>query len=672
MVTSDVAIAPMRVRAGWLRREWLLVGSIAMVGLGLRIWAVGWGLPYVDHPDEPALVNVALSMMRSGDLNPHFFLYPSLYFYLLLAIFTMHYRWGAATGLYTGLDQMRITTDLYTTIPGFFVWGRMPAIVLGTATILGVFVLGKRSWNRHAGLLAAVFLATLPFHMRHSQYVTTDVGSAWFVLLAYLSATAMLQTGCWRAYLFAGLWAGLAASTKYNAGVIVLPIVVAHGLYWRRRMFAQVSRLIAAGTVTLLSFLAGTPYAILAWPEFRDGIVKQMSHYGAGTHGDYLGAWNVVGYLDFFWNDGLRPAALLALLPGLLLLLRHWRLGLLWLSFAVPYLLIFLAQPGHFMRNLMPLVVLCALPVGVGGAATIEWLARSLPRYRPLVVAAVLLLLYALPAKSAVEFTTFQARTNSKVAAADFVHTLPRGQRIAVELNPVEWAGDPIVEAVPFLTQHPLEWYRANNYRYLVADDSWRDQQDAPIYQEFKAGTTLLHVFPGDRGGQPGPRIEVLDLGLMPQVLAMARREALFGADLWLLGYEIQPGALRSAISPLEGADQRVVQVGDGLQINLTWQTQQPLRYNYALFVHVVDHTGAVVAQRDTLLRQDEYPSSLWRAGEIVVDRADLPLPALTPGRYTLNIGVYRMDSGERLPLAYPEPGSDGSTFVLTTIEVQE
>ncbi|HEX6289067.1 MAG TPA: glycosyltransferase family 39 protein [Herpetosiphonaceae bacterium] len=671
MVTPEVSVAP-QPRVIWLRWEWLLAVSITAVGFGLRMWAVRWGLPYVDHPDEPALVNVVLRMMRSGDLNPHFFLYPSFYFYLLLAIFTAHHRWGMATGLYPGLDHLSATTDLYTTIPEFFVWGRMLAILLGSLTVLGVFVLGQSAWSRSAGLLAALFLATLPFHMRHSQYVTTDVASAWFVLLAYLGATAMLHTGSWRSYLLAGLWTGLAASTKYNAGAIAIPLIVAHALYWRRQAVARSARLLGAGMVALLSFLAGTPYALLAWPEFRDGLLHQMSHYGAGAHGDYLGAWNVAGYLDFFWHDGLRPAASLALLLGLALLLRRWRLGLLWLSFAVPYLLVFLAQPGHFMRNLMPLVVLCALPVGVGGAAAIDWLGRHMPRYRPLAAVGVVLLLYSYPAKSAVGLTAFQARTDSKVAAAAFVSTLPRGQRIALELNPVAWAGDPIVEPVPFLTQHPLEWYRANSYRYLVANNSWRDQQDTPIYQEFKAGTTLLREFRGDQGGQPGPRIEVLDLGFDPGRLSIVRREALFGANLWLLGYELQPGALRPAISPLEGADQRVLRVGEGLQINLMWQVQQPLPHDYALFVHVLDSAGNVVAQRDALLRQDEYPSSRWLPDEVVVDRADLPLPALTPGSYTVKIGVYRMDSGERLPLAYPEPGSDGSTFVLTTIEVRE
>lgn len=670
LVATDATVAQPRPRAAWLWSEWLLVATIVLFGFGLRVWAIRWGLPYVDHPDEPALVNVVLRMMRNHDLNPHFFLYPSLYFYLLLAIFSAHHRLGLASGLYTSLDQMNVTTDVYTTIPEFFVWGRALAIVLGSATVVGVFVLGKRSWNRSAGLLAALFLATLPFHMRHSQYVTTDVGSGWFVLLAYLSATSILQSGGWRAYLWAGLWAGLAASTKYNAGVIVIPIVVAHLICWRRQFLAHAGRLIAAGFVSLLGFVAGTPYAVLAWPEFRDGILRQMTHYGAGSHGDLLGAWNVAGYLDFFWNDGLRPIAALALLLGLALMLRRWRYGLLWLSFAVPYLLIFLAQPGHFMRNLLPLIVLCALPVGVGCAAVLEWLSRRVPRQRQLALAAVLLVVYGYPTRSALEFTAFLARKDTKVLAEEFVRSLPRGQRIALELSPFPWSGDPIVEPVERLTDHPLEWYRANNYRYLVANERSRSPGDG--YASFTAGATLLRDFAGDESGQPGPHIQVLDLGAQPQRLNIVQRPAQFGSDLQLLGYEIQPGPLRPAISALEGANKRVVHPGESLQINLTWRINKHLPRDYALFIHVLDSAGKLVTQRDAIMRQDEYPTSRWQEDEIVVERADLPLPPLPPGGYTLKIGVYHMETGEGLALVDPGLESDGSRLSLTTIEVRE
>lgn len=668
---QEAPLTLVKPRPLWRRMAWILAGGMACLAFGLRIWAVRWGLPYVDHPDEPALVNVTLRMLRSGDLNPHFFLYPSFYFYLLLGVFSLHYRWGLATKVYAPLDQMLVTTDLYTTIPSFFIWGRMLAIVIGSVTVLGLFALGKRVWSRSAGLCAAFFLATAPYHMRHSQYVTTDVASAWLVLLAYLAATFILYSGHWRAYLAAGFFAGLAASTKYNAAVVVLPIAVAHVLHWQRATLRQLPQLIAAAGTSIFAFVLGTPYAVLAWREFRDGLADQLVHYQAGTHGEYLGAWNLAAYADFFWNDGLRPAATVATIIGLAVLWRRqWSVVVMWLSFAVPYLLLFLAQPGHFMRNLLPLVVLCGLPIGVAAAAAISWLRRRFPRWYVVSGVALLLALYVPQTLTAVELTSFYGRANSKVLATEFINQLPRGQRIAVEMDSAAWTGDPIIQTVPFLTEYPLSWYQANNYRYLVANESWRDVNDQELYKALKAGAPVLEVFPGDAAGQPGPRIEVLDLGMRPETLALVRREALFGTDLQFLGYELQSGPLRSVISPLQGANERTVAASDALQINLTWRAHRQLPHDYAFFVHLVDAQQRTVAQRDTLLRQDEYQSSRWQPDELVVDRADLPLPPLEPGLYTIKIGVYRMDVGEALPLTQSEHQADGSGLVLTTIEV--
>ncbi|MDQ5850986.1 MAG: glycosyltransferase family 39 protein, partial [Chloroflexota bacterium] len=534
--------------------------GITLFAFGLRAYAAHWGLPYVDHADEPTLVNIALGMLRSGDLNPHFFMYPSLYFYLLLGVFSAHYRWGQATGLYSSLDQMSITTHFYTSVPGFFVWGRMLTSVIGSLTVLNLYVLGKRMWSPGAGLIAALCVATAPYHMRHSQFVTTDVTSAWFVVLAFTSAVAIMQTGRWPSYVAAGLYAGLAAATKYNAGAVVLAVIAAHGLCWGRQALARVARLTGAGAAAVLGFVVGTPYVVLDWPHFLKDIGNQASHYGGGLHGDYLGAWNIGAYVEFFWTDGLRPAACIALVAGLVVLLwQRPKVGLLWLSFAVPYLLLFLPWQTHFMRNLMPLLVLCAVPVGVAGAVIVERVLQHAPYLSPAAAAAVLVVLYGITTRDAVTFTLFEATPNSRVLAGNFVRTLPRGQRMAVELNPAQWLGDPIVEPVSSITDHSLEWYRANNFRYLVTNDDRRDERDPQLYKAITANAKRLRVFPGARDGKPGPHVEVLDLGQQLDALAIVRRPAQFGPTIRLLGYEARPGELRPAITPLEGADERVL-----------------------------------------------------------------------------------------------------------------
>ncbi|HNW94052.1 MAG TPA: hypothetical protein PKM88_14180, partial [bacterium] len=58
----------------------LLVG-----GLLLRLPGLESGLPYPWHPDEGALVNRAAAMVRTGDLNPHWFSYPSFTLYMQAA-----------------------------------------------------------------------------------------------------------------------------------------------------------------------------------------------------------------------------------------------------------------------------------------------------------------------------------------------------------------------------------------------------------------------------------------------------------------------------------------------------------------------------------------------------------------------------------------------------------
>jgi len=329
-------------RARGLARYWPF-SALALIVLGalaLRVWGVRGGLPYVDHPDEPNPISYVVRMLRTGDLNPHFFQKPTLYVYMLLGVLSIHYRLGLQSGLYGALDQMTVTTHIYTTIPGFFLWGRLLTVMLGGLTVAGVYLLGRRVWGAGAGLIGALFLAVSQFHLQHSQYVTTDVASGLFVLLSFIVAIAIARQGHWRAYLLAGLLAGLAASTKYNAGLIVLPIAAAHGLCWGRQWLVRGVRLAGAAAAALLGFVLGTPYALLSWREFVKGVVGQVAAYNDGSQGDIRGAWNVRGYLHFFWDAGLLAPGCIAVLIGLALLL--WRddeqkpgaraAGVLWLS----------------------------------------------------------------------------------------------------------------------------------------------------------------------------------------------------------------------------------------------------------------------------------------------------------------------------------------------------
>lgn len=91
---------------------------------------------------------------------------------------------------------------------------------------------------------------------------------------------------------------------------------------------------------------------------------------------------------------------------------------------------------------------------------------------------------------------------------------------------------------------------------------------------------------------------------------------------------------------------------GGSVRMTFTWQTLRPPSVDYSLFVHLKDRDGNQVAGSDQLLSGPHYPSGLWDAGEMIthVHQLDLPM-TLAPGQYGLYIGLYDLDTGERVPV---------------------
>lgn len=207
------------------RSLWLaaFVVGILLGAFALRVTAAGWGLPYVDHHDEPSAANTALRMLQRGDWNPQFFEKPSMYYYALRATFEAHWRYGLMTGLYTAISQLPEGTNHYVTTPGFFVWGRVLTAFFGALTVGLLFVVGRRWWGTAVGVVAAVIIAVLPFHVRHSQFITVDVMTGLMTLLALWAALRLLDDSAGEVM-------------RWQASQLVwqpLPNTTLHWLFWR-------------------------------------------------------------------------------------------------------------------------------------------------------------------------------------------------------------------------------------------------------------------------------------------------------------------------------------------------------------------------------------------------------------------------------------------------------
>ena len=90
---------------------------------------------------------------------------------------------------------------------------------------------------------------------------------------------------------------------------------------------------------------------------------------------------------------------------------------------------------------------------------------------------------------------------------------------------------------------------------------------------------------------------------------------------------------------------------GASLPIVLYWQALAPSGRDYTVFIHLLDRDGSLVAQADGPPQQNRYPTSIWESGEQIKDEHILHLlPDLSTGSYQLVVGLYDLESGQRLP----------------------
>jgi hypothetical protein len=108
----------------------------------------------------------------------------------------------------------------------------------------------------------------------------------------------------------------------------------------------------------------------------------------------------------------------------------------------------------------------------------------------------------------------------------------------------------------------------------------------------------------------------------------------------------------------------------DGLLVRFHWRCTVPTDTDYTVFVHLVDAAGNRIAQHDGQPQGGAYPTSIWDMGEVVSDEHLLSLPAdLLAGDYALQAGLYRLETGRRLPVG--EVGDDVGICGIGCVELR-
>ncbi|NJK82296.1 MAG: hypothetical protein HC914_21560 [Chloroflexaceae bacterium] len=133
---------------------------------------------------------------------------------------------------------------------------------------------------------------------------------------------------------------------------------------------------------------------------------------------------------------------------------------------------------------------------------------------------------------------------------------------------------------------------------------------------------------------------------------------ATFGPSIRLHGFDRNP-------------PEDPVQPGQALTYRLLWRTDAPLPQDDWLFARLIGPDGQTYAQLDLPL-----PTSAWQTGRYTPAELPLTVPTNAPaGTYQVVVGLYELESGQRLPLTDGPPAdpalSGGNALLLDTMVVE-
>jgi 4-amino-4-deoxy-L-arabinose transferase-like glycosyltransferase len=528
----------------------LLVAVLALA-LALRLKGVGWGLPFsFVNADESMVVPKAFDVARGG-LNPQFFYYPSLFFYLAGGLYLL-----AAPVLWAVQHANPLAMGSFVVGPGpYFLLARLLSVAAGTASVYLLYRIGREAFGRPAGLVAALFLAVAPLHVAYSHMAVTDVTATALSLLAFLLLLQAARGGGRRRLIAGAVAAGLATSTKYNLGALVLPATIA-AVYVCR---GEVGRHVAAGgraalvwprlllgrvyAPMLLAFVVGSPFILLDPGHFLHDFLRQNRIMDRG----WLGFERVGN--GFWYNLGVNLGGTLGVVLVVLVvaglgwaLWRHTAVDLLLAPYAFAYFVYISTWKELADRYLLPILPLLLL-LAVRLCLELVDLRPAARRVAAPAVALVLAAALVAPLAGSIAFdrglSGADVRLRAKawierhVPAGSIIATEPYGPQL-VRVRDEEYFRGAGLRTPAYRVlrlrlpapgvanrSHSLDWLREKNADYVIVSSKVYDRvlaaadsypELAAFYRGLDEDAELVEVFaPGP--GERGPVLKVYRLG---------------------------------------------------------------------------------------------------------------------------------------------------------------
>jgi len=539
---------------------------------------------------------------------------------------------------------------------------RSLSVVAGMTLLLFTYLLGCRSLGKATGLTAAFLGAISPFAIYYSQEARmyTLLGAlsviSSYALLRLLQKSDFSKKTWLLAYTFtcaAGLY------THYAFPFVMLVHNAIFGLWWltEGRGFKCRWRWPALWAGTQMAIAA----LYLPWAPIALRSVIGWSPAGRSYE---LGSalLNVLRVLGVGVTLPLEESTAALVGAGMLLLAGLWPFRAaskrkenqhIWLDIAnvtlyllLPILFIFLFDlyKSEWLKFLIvalpPFHILIAH--GVKNLAHVSRFTHYVSRFTFHALLPLLFITFTYPSLNNLYFDPAYARDDYRQIAADIASATRPGDIIILNA-PNQWEvftyyyrGASVYPA-PYHPTHKeveafLEPLIEHEQQQRIFVLYWGDAESDP--QRLIETWLAAHAYKSDDGWYGRVRLSTYQAALLPKEPSVAL-DARFGESIWLHG---------CALSGDKFAP------GSALPVTLFWEAQAPITRRYKITIQLLDQDGQLIAQIDTEPGDGLAPTDAWEPGHTVVDHYGVPLAAdLSPGNYTLIVGLYHISTGERL-----------------------
>jgi hypothetical protein len=429
-----------RIESRRFRR--LLLAGLLLLGLGLRLGSVGWGIGLRQfegyyHPDESKVWRTTLDFPDNYLTNDRYLYGTALQYSVGFVLYPVKKLWRGGHLRIADLEYQQVVILAL----------RAVNVILGALTVLLVYLLGSRLYDRGTGLIAAGLLCFSLYHVTNSGFATLDVTMSFLVTLTVLLTARAFETGRLVDFALLGLTGGLLAGTKISAILIlVVPlaliaarVVAQSGQVVAEKGTSQDSgaaprardlgvRLLISGLIATFVFTVSTPHVLVQMPAYLEYMLGQRTMlWERFDHG----VWAVLN--QWTSDPAVAMTPVVAGLAGVGLLLG--RLGVRRESRALEFaLLAFLLANVLFWRAyLRPRFLIPIVPILCIYAARPPRLLMNRPeRWARVAGGAVAVLALGFSLSSAVVGVSYRRETDTRTEAAAYIAArVPAGVTLA-------------------------------------------------------------------------------------------------------------------------------------------------------------------------------------------------------------------------------------------------